>query len=324
MQAVASAHRAEKGYVMTSLVSIYRRFPDRKAATLHLEGVRWPDGPICPYCASPKASANRDASRNLTDRRWQCQACGRSYSVTVGTIFHKSHVDLQRWFLLIALMLNAKKGLSSLQAARDLEMRQPTVWSMMQRVRDAMGRDEADMLTGLVEMDEAYVGGKPRKSNERDGGAPPAPRGRGTTKQPVVGAVERKGRMKARTVDPERMTHAEMMALAKAWIAPGAALHTDEYAGYSGMNRAYIHRRISHAARYVDHDLFDGQFGPIHTNTIESVWAILKRAVFGQFHHISRKHMDAYLAEITFRYNHRRAADPFGILLQRATNPVTV
>ncbi len=147
---------------------------------MHLETVRWPGGPICPYCASPKASANRDASRNLTDRRWQCQACSRSYSVTVGTIFHKSHVDLQRWFLLIALMLNAKKGLSSLQAARDLEMRQPTVWSMMQRVRDAMGRDEKEILRGLVEMDEAYVGGKPRKPNERDDDTPPAPRGRAT------------------------------------------------------------------------------------------------------------------------------------------------
>ena len=147
---------------MTSLVSIYRRFPDREAATSHLESVRWPDGPICPYCASQKASRNRDRSRGLTDSRWQCQDCKRSYSVTVGTLFHKSHIDLQRWFLLISLMLNAKKGLSSLQAARDLKMRQPTVWSMMHRVRKAMTTaGEGDVLTGLVEMDETYVGGKP-------------------------------------------------------------------------------------------------------------------------------------------------------------------
>lgn len=137
---------------MASLVSIYRRFPDREAAVAHLESVRWPSGPTCPYCASPKASRNNDGSRTLTAARWQCQACKRSYSVTVGTIFHGSHIDLRRWFLLIALMLNqrnAKKGLSSMQAARDLEVRQPTAWSMMQRVRAAMADDGA-LLAGLV------------------------------------------------------------------------------------------------------------------------------------------------------------------------------
>ena len=126
---------------MASLVSIYRRFPDREAAVAHLESVRWPSGPTCPYCASPKASRNNDGSRTLTAARWQCQACRRSYSVTVGTIFHGSHIDLQRWYLLIALMLNAKKGLSSMQAARDLEMRQPTVWSMIGKIRQAKPGD---------------------------------------------------------------------------------------------------------------------------------------------------------------------------------------
>lgn len=126
---------------MASLVSIYRRFPDREAAVAHLESVRWPSGPTCPYCASPKASRNNDGSRTLTAARWQCQACRRSYSVTVGTIFHGSHIDLQRWYLLIALMLNAKKGLSSMQAARDLEMRQPTVWSMIGKTRQAKPGD---------------------------------------------------------------------------------------------------------------------------------------------------------------------------------------
>jgi transposase-like protein len=161
---------------MTSLIAIYRQFPDAAAATEHLESVRWPTGPICPYCGSPKAARNTDSSRGLTASRWQCQGCLKSYSVTVGTIFHGSHIDLQRWYLLIALMLNAKKGLSSLQAARDLEMRQPTVWSMMQRIRAAMGNTaKCLLLEGLVEMDEAYVGGKPRKPNERDDDTPPAP-----------------------------------------------------------------------------------------------------------------------------------------------------
>lgn len=127
---------------MTSLSSIDRRFPDREAAVAHLESVRWPDGPICPYCGSRKASRNRDTSRALTDSRWQCQDCTRSYSVTVGTLFQRSHIELQRWFALIALM-RADAEISSAQAARALKMRQPTVWSMMQRVRAATDEDAA-------------------------------------------------------------------------------------------------------------------------------------------------------------------------------------
>ncbi|MBV8971898.1 MAG: IS1595 family transposase [Sphingomonadaceae bacterium] len=187
---------------MTSLVSIYRRFPTHDAAGTHLEFVRWPHGPVCPYCGAAKAARKNDATRGLTARRWQRWGCDRSFSVTVGTIFHNSHVDLQRWFLLIGLMLNAKKGLSSSQAARDLDMRQPTVWSMMHRIRTAMGRDaEAGLLTSLVEIDETFVGGKPRKANHRDDDRP-GPRGRGISKQPVVGAVERGGRMKAKVTLP--------------------------------------------------------------------------------------------------------------------------
>lgn len=156
---------------MTSIVEVYRRWPDRAACITHLEAVRWPDGPLCPYCGAERVSHNRDAKREATAERWKCQRCMRSFSVTVGTIFHNTHVDLQRWFLLIALMLSAKKGLSAMQAARDLDMRRPTVWSMMHRVRKALVDDGA-LLAGLVEMDEAYIGGKPRKRNRRDDDPP--------------------------------------------------------------------------------------------------------------------------------------------------------
>ena len=123
---------------MTGLVEIYRRFPSREAAVAHLERVRWPKGLHCPQCGADTVA--RKAEPNQTDRL-QCWACERSFSATVGTIFHNSHIDLQHWYLLIALMLNAKKGLSAMQAARDLEMRRPTVWSMMHRIRSAMDDD---------------------------------------------------------------------------------------------------------------------------------------------------------------------------------------
>jgi transposase-like protein len=305
---------------MASLVSIYRRFPTREAAVSHLEAIRWPDGPICPYCQSPKASRNRDASRNLTDSRWQCQACKRSYSVTVGTIFHKSHIDLQRWFLLASLMLNAKKGLSSLQAARDLEMRQPTVWSMMHRIRAAMSRaGEADVLTGLVEMDETYIGGKPRKPNDHgDGSGPNAV----SEKIAVVGAVERGGRFKAKVVDADKLTQPDMLRLAYRWFDTKAVVHTDEYAGYRTLGFRHVHRRINHAREYVGADLFTRVYGALHTNTIESMWAVLERAIMGQFHHVSRAKLGAYVDEIAFKRNHRGTA-AFAALLLRSINPLS-
>ncbi len=176
---------------------MYRRFPTPEAAIAHLERVRWGEAPKCPYCGAETVARHAETGRQS---RWQCWTCYKSFSVTVGTIFHNSHVDLQRWFLLIALMLNAKKGLSAMQAARDLDMRRPTVWSMMHRVRTAM-QDDGKLLSGLVEMDEAYVGGKPRKRNRRDDDEP-GPRGpHGTKKTPVLAAVERGGRVKAKSTD---------------------------------------------------------------------------------------------------------------------------
>jgi transposase-like protein len=131
---------------MTPLVEIYRRFPDRGAAIAHLERVRWPNGIHCPACGA--ATVARKAEKSQF-HRLQCWSCKRSFSATVGTIFHNSHIDLQRWFLLISLMLNAKKGLSAMQAARDLEMRRPTVWSMMKRIRGALA-DDGPLLSDCV------------------------------------------------------------------------------------------------------------------------------------------------------------------------------
>lgn len=182
---------------MTSIVEVYRRWPTRSDCIAHLERVRWGEKPLCPYCGAERVSRNRDASREATAERWKCQRCIKSFSVTVGTIFHNTHVDLQRWFLLISLMLNAKKGLSAMQAARDLDMRRPTVWSMMHRVRSALVED-GNLLAGIVEMDETFVGGKPRKPNNRDDDEP---RSGPSKKTPVIGAVERGGRIRMKVAD---------------------------------------------------------------------------------------------------------------------------
>jgi hypothetical protein len=238
----------------------------------------------------------------------------------VGTIFHNSHVDLQRWFLLISLMLNAKKGLSAMQAARDLDMRRPTVWSMMHRIRGAM-KDDGRLLSGLVEMDEAYIGGKPRKRNRRDDDTP-SPRGRATRKTPIVGAVERGGRVKTKMVAHDEMTGDDMEAFTRETVdLPHTVLTTDEYPGYGRLNNIVAHRVINHSVQFVDWDMFSELYGPTHTNTIEGFWAIVKRAFVGQFHSVSTKYLPLYLRELAYRYNRRNDGCDLDGVLHLAIKP---
>jgi transposase-like protein len=131
---------------MTSIIEVYRRWPTHTDCIAHLERVKWGESPTCPYCGADKIARHRELVR---DDRWQCSICHKSFAVTVGTIFHNTHVDLQRWFLLISLMLSAKKGLSAMQAARDLEMRRPTVWSMLKNLRRASRADHV-LATRLI------------------------------------------------------------------------------------------------------------------------------------------------------------------------------
>jgi transposase-like protein len=288
---------------MTSLVEIYRRFPTKADCIQHLERVRWRGFPACVYCGADRVSHNRDASRGATAERWKCQRCLKSFSVTVGTIFHNTHVDLQRWFLLIALMMNAKKGLSAMQAARDLEMRRPTVWSMMHRIRRAMD-DDGQLLRGVVEMDEVYLGGKKRKSNRRD--MDDSPPGATADKTPVVGAVERKGRVKAKVLKHSDLTAKGFKSIVETWMAiKDTLLTTDELASYIPLADVLPHRTISHSVAWSIRDESYAMFGATHTNTIEGFWATVRRAIFGQFHHVSVKYLPLYLREICYKYNDR-------------------
>ncbi len=178
-----------------NLISIFSKYPTQESCTKHLETVRWGDNPTCPYCKSDKV-----ARKNELDKvgRWNCHACKSSFNVLSGTVFQKTRIPLQKWLLAIGLIVNAKKSLSSCQLARDLRVSQPAAWYMQQRIRVAMVASERELLQGIVEMDETYLGGKPRKGNKREDDKP-AKKGRGTSKQAVVGAVERGGRVFAST-----------------------------------------------------------------------------------------------------------------------------
>jgi transposase-like protein len=306
---------------MTSIVEVYKRWPTKEACIEHLEAVRWGGHPLCPYCGAERVSHNRDSARGLTAARWKCQRCLKSFSVTVGTVFHNSHIDLQLWFLLISLMLSAKKGLSAMQAARDLEMRRPTVWSMMHRVRKSLADKDGGLLRGIVEMDETYIGGKPRGRNRR---SDDPPGGQGiSAKEPVIGAVERGGRVKAQTAERSELTGDDMAAFFRATVDPhDTMLTTDGSPLYRGFNRFVAHRSINHSVAYSERDLSASVYGNTHTNTIDGYWATVKRAIFGQYHHVSRKYLPLYLDEIAYRYNRRFAkAIPLDGVLHLAVNP---
>ena len=274
-----------------NIIHIFKKFPTQESCITYLEKVRWGDTPTCPYCKSKQTVP--------LGNRHRCYNCITSFSVTVGTIFHKTKIPLQKWFLAISLILNAKKSLSSLQLSRDIEVNRNTAWRVSMQIRKAMReREQGSMLMGIVEMDETYVGGKPRKGNNRSDDKP-NPRGRGTKKTPVIGAVERGGDVKAEATHKDKLKGKNLRSFVRRHVqTEESTLITDEYKGYIGMSKLVDHLKINHSEMYVD--------GIIHTNTIESFWSLLKRGVIGQFHHVSKKHLQRYVDEFCYRYNLRK------------------
>ena len=277
-----------------NIIQIFKQFPTQESCVKHLEKILWGNKPICVYCGSTNTNPL------VKELRHHCNGCRKSFSITVGTIFHHTAVPLQKWFLLISLMQNAKKGLSACQAARDIEVRRPTVWSMMHRIRKAMS-DDGSLLSGIIEMDETYVGGKPRKENKKDDddeNNTGSPRGRGTKKTPVVGMVERGGNVKAKATSKFELKFADFLKLIRRNVnLAESLLVTDEYKAYDKMNNVIPHYSVNHSKEYAR--------GDIHTNTIESFWAILKRGIMGQFHWVSKKYLNNYIDEFCYRYNAR-------------------
>ena len=163
-----------------NLISIFKQYPDQLTCIEHLERVRWNDIPACPHCGSVGVARKADGDQV---GRWNCHDCKSSFNVLSGTVFSKTRIPLQKWFLAINMVLNAKKSLSSCQVARDLDMNQKSAWYLVMRVRKAMAAGSQSFLSGIVEADEAYIGGKPRKPNKREDDKP-SKRGRGHRQAP--------------------------------------------------------------------------------------------------------------------------------------------
>ena len=286
-----------------NVIELFQTFQTQEQAVEYLEKVRWRGRPHCPYCGSVRVGRHASGDRSVA--RWQCRDCHRAFAVTVGTLFHGTHVPLRNWFLVLALMLNAKKSASAYQIARDVGMRRPTVWSMMQRVRAAMGADpeQERLLHGIVEADETYVGDKPHKGSKRNEDQP-AKRGRGISKAAIIRVVERGGRIVAKVANPGDLSAKGIgKFLARCADIGGVILIANVYAGYNKADETMLHAVITHAVKPSN--------GLFYTKPIEGFWALVDRAWYGSRHHHSRKYIPFYIAETYFKYNRHKIGSMF-------------
>lgn len=275
-----------------NLIKLVEQFSDEEACRKHLAELRWPDGVKCLRCESDKV--NGPSKRHL----YECAECGYQFSVKVGTVFNDSKLPLWKWFVATYLMCESKKGMSANQLKRTLGVTYKTAWYLCHRIRSAMQDEGAALLTGIVEADETYVGGKLGGFANKQESA----RHRRDNKAVVLGAVERGGKVRLR-VAPDASS-ATVKGFLNDVVADDAdAIYTDAHRSYRGIGD---HNTI-HA--YVDHSRDEYVRGQVHTNTVESVWSLFDRSVIGSYHKLSKKHLPAYLDEAAFRWNNR--TNPF-------------
>jgi transposase-like protein len=274
-------------------------FHDDEAARLHLEALRWPNGPYCPRCGEAEA-VTRLAGKSTAPGLCICRSCRTKFSVTMGTVFERSHISLSKWMLGFRLMASSKKGVSAHQLHRSLDITYKSAWFMAHRIREAMALPpEPSALGGegkTVEADATYVGGKEKNkhANKRTAGNIG-----GKGKQIVHTLVERDGR--ARSHHVADVTGATLRPIIVRHASRKSALMTDTAGGYHNIGKEFARHEM------VDHGKGEYVRGDAYSNTAESFFAIFKRGVYGTFHHVSEAHLHRYLAEFDFRWSNRAA-----------------
>jgi transposase-like protein len=323
-----------------NLIQISEKFPNEKKAVLFFEKKRWGKTIRCVYCGGTK----------ISDHDWQyrrkCATCNKSFSVTVDTRLHHTRVPLQTWLFAISVITDAKKGMSALQLQRNLNISYPTAFKMYHKIRDLMSYEtnQPDQLKGIVEIDETYIGGTPRRFNTNHRGKvrikPHHPEldekiqelkkqgvhfkrgkrtlkkydyesktGHGTNNIPVVGIVQRNGDVVAEVM--KGVNFPKLKEMVKYYVEENkSVLISDQAQSYKKMETIIDHLAVNHNRYY--------SYKGVNTNSIESFWAIIKRGIMGQYHHVSIQHLPDYIAEFVFKYNNRKVDDMFETLVKAA------
>ena len=270
-----------------STFQLFEMIPDQETARTYLEARLWPEGPKCPVCGmGERITARKDGF-------YRCNQCKEDFTVRTGTIFERSHVPLHKWVYAMYLLVTARKGISSMQLAKEIGITQKSAWFVLHRLREACGKD-LTKLQGLVEIDETYVGGIEANKHEHK----KLKAARGTVgKTPVLGMRERGkgGRTKAiKLTNTDAQTIQDLIVQ---HVEVGSTLHTDEAGVYADMGGLFFnHDTVNHSQKEYSRE-------GVTTNSIESVFAVLKRGLIGVYHHASPKHIGRYVDEFSFRLN---------------------
>ncbi len=305
-----SPQRALSSESRYSLMEFMADFPDDEACLQWLWQARHSVDGTTARCA--KCAADRTFARYCTKQQrqsWTCTACGHHLHPTAGTIFHKSSTSLHLWFYAMYIMTSTRCGISAKQLERELGVTYKTAWRMFTLIRNELMYQDGESLSGKVEADETYVGGKRR-------GHPGRPKASDDHKTPVFGMVERKGHVVAVTVENAAATTLLPHIIKR--VLPASTVYTDEWAGYKRLgHNGYEHDTVKHSAGvYVS--------GDVHTNTIEGFWSLVKRGLAGTHHMVSAKWLQGYLNEYAWRYNNRDEAGPamfLRLILRAASTP---
>lgn len=276
-----------------TLLEAIKFFSDTDTCIQVFASFRWENGiPVCPKCESTETSFLK------TRKIWKCKRCKKQFSVKVGTIFEDSPIGLDKWLMAIWMIGNCKNGISSYEIHREIGVTQKTAWFMLHRIRRAMETGSFQKLSGNVEVDETFIGGKAKNMHKDK--REKLIQGRGSVgKTAVMGLLERKGRVLAKVIQStDRETlHTEV----KNNVESGINLFTDEWRSYRGLDEQYVHQVINHGVEYVR--------GNVHTNGIENFWSLLKRTIKGTYVSVEPFHLGRYLAEQTFRFNERKGTN---------------
>jgi transposase-like protein len=267
-----------------STFQLFSLYPDVESARKYLESRLWKDGVKCPKCK---------AGERITPRKdgfYRCNACSLDFTVRTGTIFERSHVPLHKWIYAMYLLVTARKGISSLQLGKEIGITQKSAWFVLQRLREACS-DDLPLLRGIVEVDEIYIGGleQNKHMSQRmygDRGIP--------EKTAVVGMRERGGRTKAVMVESTGALSLEKTVREN--VELGSTVHTDENPSYSRIGKTYKHETVNHSLQRYSRN-------GVTTNSVKSVFAVMRRGLHGVYHHASKKHIGRYVSEFTWRLN---------------------